>query len=80
MLRLVEATEIPRRAKYKTSIRRFLDEFARMDAKIVEVVGASEHYASVRSAQGNWSVSIKRAGYRMAAYSRGNRLYIEKLD
>lgn len=79
MLRLVEVNEIPERRKY-SKIQEYLDEFARMDSKIVEVLGANEHYKNMRIAQGNWHTAIKRSGYRMRASSVRGKLYIIKLD
>lgn len=70
----------PKKVKPYTKIDVVLEEFAKMDAKVVELDWKGEGYKTVNSLSSSFRRAIDRLGYNMSYVTRDNHAYLIKND
>lgn len=68
-----------KRTRYSRISKDILELHADKDFRVVRVIGAKEHYASLSSAQASYNGCIRRLGLSMKSYIIDDELYIARL-
>ena len=67
-------------AATKKKMKDYLDEFMKMNVKIVRVEYYSDEYKNIESAHVGFTKAAKRAGYPINACRRNGDLYLVRRD
>ena len=80
-MKFVPVNEVPKsRLGGKYQLKHYLDEFMKMNVKIVKVDLHEHEYKHPKYAHSGLSTSVKRFGYPIDVHMRNNEIYLVRRD
>ena len=77
---LTVVKEVPKRARKKTLIGGYLDEFMRMNVKVVKVDFNEKEYKSAKNCQAAFLNACKRGAYPIKVQIINDKVYLIRKD